>query len=183
MIDDPQAVRGLTMRQFLRSHNVPAHRVPFLFARFLTTMKSATEIPKLYPGIAHAVRQLSESGYRHGIVSSNDTQSIERCLEHNQLRDAFSSVCGTSRLFGKEHRLRKALKEFDANPEDSVYLGDEVRDIEAAKACGIPIVSVTWGLNSRDILVKHNPAFVCDQIDELPDQLEHWYLQNRPGAV
>lgn len=34
-----------------------------------------------------------------------------------------------------------------------MYIGDETRDIEAVKECGIKVVAVTWGYNARQPLV------------------------------
>ena len=40
------------------------------------------------------------------------------------------------------------------------YIGDETRDIDAAKQCGISAVAVTWGFNSEAIIAKHNPHYL-----------------------
>jgi hypothetical protein len=37
----------------------------------------------------------------------------------------------------------------------SLYVGDEVRDIQAAHKAGVAVAAVTWGFNSRDLLARH----------------------------
>jgi phosphoglycolate phosphatase len=43
------------------------------------------------------------------------------------------------------------------SPAQAIYIGDETRDIEACKKVGIPIISITWGMNNKEILSTLNP--------------------------
>lgn len=167
LIDDPQSVRDQTMKQFLKSHQVPAWRVPGLFRHFLKSMQAATRTVRLFPGIVDVVRNLQLAGFEHGIVSSNSTENIRLCLQHNSADTLFADVCGTSKLFGKEHRIRKALKQFGTSPEYCLYVGDEVRDIEAAEASHVSVGCVAWGLNSVEVLNRHAPAFLAAETSDL----------------
>ena len=47
------------------------------------------------------------------------------------------------------------LKLMRLGRDEVVYIGDEARDIDAAQKVGIPIISVTWGFNSSDVLSRH----------------------------
>ena len=40
--------------------------------------------------------------------------------------------------------------------EDVVYVGDETRDIVAARKLGIRVAAVTWGYNSSEALEAHH---------------------------
>ncbi|MFZ1324135.1 MAG: HAD hydrolase-like protein, partial [Candidatus Saccharimonadales bacterium] len=51
--------------------------------------------------------------------------------------------------------------------KDTVYIGDETRDIQAARMAFIRAVSVTWGFNTRRILEKQRPAYLIDTPEEL----------------
>jgi len=51
--------------------------------------------------------------------------------------------------------------------EDVIYIGDEVRDIEAARAAGIKIASVTWGYNLESILTENKPDYIVTQPRDL----------------
>jgi phosphoglycolate phosphatase len=177
-VDDPEEVRNQNMRQFLKSHKVPAWRVPSLFARFLKSMKSAIGTVQLFPGITDAVRELKQAGFRHGIVSSNSTSNIQECLKHNCADGLFDDVCGTSQLFGKERRIRTALKQFDVTTEQCLYIGDEVRDIEAAQAGRVAVGCVGWGLNSPEMLSGHSPVFVADEPGHLSQLINQHFLAN-----
>lgn len=175
-VDDLEAVRNQNMRQFLKSHKIPAWRVPTLFARFLKSMKSAIGTVQLFPGITDAVQDLKQAGFRHGIVSSNSTSNILQCLQYNEADALFDDVCGTSQLFGKERRIRTALKQFGVTAKQCLYIGDEVRDIEAAQAGGVAVGCVGWGLNSPEALDGHSPVFVAAEAGDLPQLINQHFL-------
>ncbi|MHB1319887.1 MAG: HAD family hydrolase, partial [Anaerolineae bacterium] len=45
-------------------------------------------------------------------------------------------------------------------PEDAMYFGDEIRDVEAALAVGMASGAVTWGYNSGASLAAHGATVV-----------------------
>jgi phosphoglycolate phosphatase len=46
-------------------------------------------------------------------------------------------------------------------------VGDETRDIDAAREAGVQCAAVTWGIHSRQVLQKHAPAAIIDKPEEL----------------
>jgi phosphoglycolate phosphatase-like HAD superfamily hydrolase len=69
------------------------------------------------------------------------------------------------------------LRKESLNPEEVVYVGDETRDIEAAKKSQIKVIAVTWGFNSKQVLAAQNPDFLIDRPEELIKVIES--LQER----
>lgn len=105
----------------------------------------------LFPEIKHVIQTLQSQGYKTGIVSSNSLEAIETLLQRNDLSFDFIESSG---IFRKQRTLKKTIIQRNFNPKDVIYIGDEVRDIEACQACGIDILAVTWGLNSKEALEK-----------------------------
>ncbi len=70
-------------------------------------------------------------------------------------------------MFGKETKMRKIIKKEKISPNEVLYVGDEIRDINAAKNTGIDIASVAWGYNTVESLKKHNPEFLIYTPSEL----------------
>jgi phosphoglycolate phosphatase len=166
-IEDGEAARDMTIVQFLRAHRIPYRKVPFLMARFLATQKQSAEPPRVFPGIASAVHGLKAAGIRLGIVSSNDPETIARCLRQEGLTECFEFRVGCSRLFGKHRALRKAVRDAGVPVQRTLYVGDEVRDITAARKVGIGIATVIWGLNSAGLLHKFEPDHEVDEPGKL----------------
>ncbi|MEQ9410385.1 MAG: HAD-IA family hydrolase [Fuerstiella sp.] len=166
-VTDPLAVRDMSMREFLQSHGIAAHRVPLAFSRFLKEVRRNSKSVRLFPGIVDVVRQLAGQGVRQGVVSSNNTSTIQECLQSSRIAEYFELVGGTSRIFGKESGIRSAMKRLGIAADSTLYVGDEIRDIEAARRAEVDIASVTWGLNSARALTNHHPTFCLTTPAEL----------------
>lgn len=171
-IEDPYAVRDMGMREFLKSHGVPLHKIPFAFSTFLKQLRSMATDVALHDGIDQALQQISDHGIVQGVVSSNSTDTIRTCLASNHAETHFDYISGTSRIFGKEKRIAKALQALNVSAQQALYVGDEIRDIEAARAAGLDIAAVTWGLNSVSALTQHQPTYLVSSPAELLTILE-----------
>lgn len=113
----------------------------------------------LCEGIKETLQALHQQDCCLGILTSNAVSNIERYLSHHQIRE-FDFIYGGSSLFGKARLLRKVMKSHNIAPQQACYIGDETRDIEAAKACNIRSVAVSWGFNSPEILAEYAPDYV-----------------------
>ena len=76
-------------------------------------------------------------------------------------------MVGYTRLFGKEVPIRRQVNAVDVPPQQVIYVGDEVRDIEAGRKAGIEVAAVTWGLNSRSLLQRYRPTLLVEEPKEL----------------
>ena len=111
--------------------------------------------------------RLKNTGFNLGILSSNSKINVCKFLENNNLDNIFDFIYSSRHLFGKDKTLLRLLKKRNIPKKNAVYVGDETRDIEAAKKAGISIVSVSWGFNSRKTLEALQP----DQIAGSPGEL------------
>lgn len=126
----------------------------------------ASQVP-VFPGTKEVFAALHERGIRIGMVSSSEERTIRTILEANGLAVDFIAH---SNLFGKARALKKALHKHSLVPADTLYVGDEVRDVEACRKVGIKIIAVTWGLNSKEALEQAG-AETVDTREALLEQL------------
>lgn len=166
-IDDLETVRNTPLSEFAGTHNIPVRKVPLLVRGFLRAQKARMSDVHLCPGVPDVLAAFRESGYRQGIVSSNAQGNIQTCLRANGAEDFFEFINGHTRLTGKQRALRRAIKRFDLTPETVLYIGDDVRDVKAAKTAGIDIVSVSWGISARPLLESQQPTHLVDTPAEL----------------
>jgi phosphoglycolate phosphatase len=160
-IEDPEAVRSLTTRQFLRQQGISLWRLPRIVRRFHSAAAEEAENLKLFPGLAEALDGLSCAGVRLGILSSNKEDTIRRCLRANGAEKHFDFVIGYPRLFGKGKALRRIVRAERRTAAEVLYVGDEVRDIEAAQKARVASAAVTWGLNAEPILRSCRPDLLA----------------------
>ncbi len=104
----------------------------------------------LFPGIDGVIQTLQHEGHRIGIVSSSERSTVLALLEKFGIMADFVYQ---SSLFGKATTLRTVFAEQSIQPEKALYVGDEVRDVDACKKAGLQIIAVTWGLNTKEALL------------------------------
>jgi len=63
--------------------------------------------------------------------------------------------------------LKKVLKLSGIDKRDAIYLGDELRDIQASKKVGLSCGSVTWGVNDADALAELEPDEMFYEVDQV----------------
>jgi phosphoglycolate phosphatase len=168
---DPLAFRDLSIRQILRASKIPLWRLPLLIRKVLAQQSGKMAEVRLFPDVYALLRTLHQSERRLAVLSSNSRDNILTCLRANGADGFFESVDGYPRLFGKARGIRRVLAARGVAPGEGLYVGDEVRDIEAARKAGVAVAAVTWGLNSRALLASHEPDHLIERPEQLYDVL------------
>ena len=101
------------------------------------------------------------------ILSTNKLENIRKYLNKFGLNNYFKEIFEDKSYFGKSHTLDGLLKKIKADKKDVYYIGDEVRDVEAAKKSGIRSVAVAWGFEGDNPLKSANPDFLFHRPEEL----------------
>ena len=67
-----------------------------------------------------------------------------------------------------EPDLRQAIVRAERlDRSDVLYIGDELRDVEAAKKAGVKVAAVTWGFHNAELLRTGTPDYVVNDANEL----------------
>lgn len=165
--DEIEELRDQDARSIIKKLKIPFYKIPQL-ARDMKALQ-AESLTKIHPfkGLPEVLQELKNQGYKLGIVTSNSERNVRSFLKKSDL-ELFESVQSDSSLFGKDRMIAKFLSRNGITREDVIYVGDEMRDIEACRRIGIPIVAVTWGFNSRQGLETLRPDYLIDSPEELP---------------
>lgn len=162
---DLEALRGQPIKEVIRHLGVPMWKMPKIAAKMRSLMAGDLHTLSLFPGIAQGLAQLSDRGVRLAIVSSNSEENVRAVL--GPLAQSIANYeCGVS-LFGKASRLKKALRRFDLPPSSAVYVGDELRDLDAARAAGMDFGAVAWGYTRADALQAAAPSLFFETPDDI----------------
>jgi phosphoglycolate phosphatase len=145
---------------------IPAWKLP-LIARHIRKLKSRDrDAIGIFPGVGTLLRRLSDHGVVLAIVSSNSEANVRRVLGPELAPLIHHYACGAS-LFGKAASFRKVLRWCDVAPAETLCVGDELRDLEAAGEAGIPFAAVTWGYATADALRAHAPDAVFERVEQI----------------
>ncbi|MFN9374868.1 MAG: HAD-IA family hydrolase [Planctomycetaceae bacterium] len=167
-ITDPQALRRMRPREFLKQHRIRLWHIAGLVREWQRGMAAYMSEVELFPGILEALQTLRQAGVRHGILSSNTVDNIRCCLRSRGIEEMFEVIQSAPRLSGKGRALQRLLKERGADPARVVYIGDEARDVLAARKAGVSSGAVGWGLHPLDQLAVHSPTHLIATTDALP---------------
>jgi len=167
--EDIETVRGLGAREIIRRQRVPMWRMPLIAADLRRRKaKDLASIP-LFPGVEAMLGGLAAKGVVCALVSSDAEDNARRALGAGA-RSIAHFACGAS-LFGKAKKFRQVLRRTGIAARETIAIGDEVRDAEAAAKAGIAFGAVTWGYASADALRRTRPARVFERVDEVVAKL------------
>jgi phosphoglycolate phosphatase len=165
-----ETLRGYSARQIVEHLGVPAWKLPRIGIDMRRWMAEDIRQIRPFDGIGAMLRGLSDRSVALAVVSSNAYDNVRHVLgaEHAKLISYYE--CGTS-LFGKRGKLRSVLKKSGARPGEAIFIGDEIRDIEAARAEGIPFGAVAWGYTHVEALEAYAPAEVFADAAEVVEKV------------
>ena len=152
----------LDSRAIIRQSKIPILKLPFLLRRLKSDLNQQITTVQPIEGMPEAIRELKRHDHSLGIVTSNSEPNVSAFLEHHNLLHLFDFVKSGTTIFGKHRIIRRLLKQKNIDIQNTVYVGDETRDIESAKAIDMPIISVSWGFNDHSVLAQYSPNQLID---------------------
>lgn len=142
------------------------------FQILLYVLKGRRELAKhitrlhTFAGLTKVIRKLSETNTL-GIVSSNSRKNIHTFLKKEGIDRYFKFIESSPTIFEKSKKIELVIKRYKFEKNQTIYVGDEIRDIDAAKKTGIKCVTVTWGFANKNLLKRFHPDFLIDSPREL----------------
>ena len=129
----------------------------------------------LYEGVPELLEFLQASGIPWGIVTNKTETLTLPIIEAANLRHSISClVCGDTLSKSKPDPapVSLACSILDVHPEATLFVGDDVRDLEAGRAAGTQTAAVHYGYGSyelNDRLVAgsfqvHHPADLAELV-------------------
>lgn len=159
--DEIPMLKNTDSKTLMRLYKIPVYKIPIIIYEAAKQIQHILLTLQPFVGIPHTLEQLHEAGYQLSIVSSNSEENVKAWLEHHRLTQYFQHIQHAPHYYGKSQTLKRILKLTPHAKEKTCYIGDETRDIEAAKQTGIECIAVTWGFHSETLLVQYQPQYVA----------------------
>ncbi|WP_158996971.1 HAD-IA family hydrolase [Pigmentibacter ruber] len=121
----------------------------------------------LNPQIIEMFQYLNKDKIQLIILSSNSKNLIKDIIQKNLNYISFIEIIGDVSLFKKSKKIKEVMNKYKVNYNDIIYIGDEVRDIIAAKKVSISSIAVLWGKESEALLSKEKPNYIVKNGQEL----------------
>lgn len=164
-VEEFQSLRTMGNREIIAHLGVPMWKLPQIAGFMRRAMASEAASVRLFPGAADLLLRLKAAGIGIAIVSSNAEDGIRAALG-----DVAATVdlyeCGAA-LFGKAQHFKLAIRHSGLDPARVLAIGDEARDIEAARKVGVAAGAVSWGYADPDFLQELGPDRFFSRMDEI----------------
>ncbi len=122
-----------------------------------------------YPGIMETLNKLSSQGKQMAVVSNKFYAATQELCRHF-FGDYIKVAIGERENIRKKpapDTVLEALRQLGVSKEGAVYIGDSDVDIDTARNCGMPCISVLWGFRDRQFLLEHGATTLISQPEEL----------------
>lgn len=158
--EEQEAMRGHPPREVMRALGIPSWKLPLIAVHARKRARAAEAFP-LFEGTLDLLDTLIARGIPVAVVSSNAEAVVRRALGPEISRRISAWSCGAG-MFGKAKHFRDVIRRMKAAPEHTIAVGDEIRDIDAAREVGIRCVAVSWGFAPADALREAGPDHVFE---------------------
>lgn len=165
--DEIDGLRDLTSRELIKYLKIPIYKIPSVLCSARKHMQNEMQTLLPFANLTEILQRLYDMKIPLGILTSNSSENVTRWLERNKIERLFNFINIESNYFGKKRILRKILKAYKIDKSQAFYIGDETRDVEAAKECEVYSVAVTWGFNSEKILTQHQPHYIVRKPEDI----------------
>ena len=167
--EELEGMRGLSAREIKARLKVSMWQLPVIVSDMRKRKLAAASETSLFAGIPAMLADLQRLGIRTAIVSSDSEASVRLVLGPTaSLITRFD--CGAA-VFGKHWKFRRVARKLGAEPSETICIGDELRDIDAARAAGMDSGAVAWGYALPAALQAAGPTHFFNAIDEITQRL------------
>jgi len=166
-----EEIKSMHALKVVQHFGIPLYQLPFFVFKAKKVFRNKILNVNIFPEIKPILKELKTS-YRLAILSSNSHENISYILENNNI-NIFDFIHSGSSIFGKARSIKSAIKKHSLSLSDVAYIGDEARDIDAAKKLKIPIVSVCWGFNSKSLLSSLKPDQLVEDFSQFINAVEN----------
>ncbi|AQR74455.1 HAD-IA family hydrolase [Sphingomonas sp. LM7] len=173
--DQVEMLRHKSSREVIDFLGISRWKMP-LIARHLRKLVglNAHQI-ELFPGTPDLLERLADTGVKIALVTSNSEANARKILGDGHAARIDFYACGSS-LFGKAPKFRRVLKKMGIPAAQALAIGDETRDVDAAREVGMRAGSVLWGYASETALGALEP----DALFREPQDILDYIAAHRP---
>jgi phosphoglycolate phosphatase len=168
--DQIDGLRSYDSRQLIKHLGVSKWRLPAIMRDMRRLKTEHLHAIPLFPGVDQLLQAIKAHGLVLAMVSSDSEANVRRALGAESAGLIEHFACGAS-LFGKPAKFAKTLKASGVPASQTICIGDEVRDSEAARKVGLHFGAVSWGYASPETLQACAPDEIFSSIDDMRAKL------------
>lgn len=153
-------------QRVIQARSLPFWKIPIIARDMRRRMRADARQIHPFPGVASTLQSLADRGARLAIVSSNARENVESVLGAQTCALIQRFECSVP-IHGKARVLRRVSRRMNLPPSQAIYIGDELRDLQAARQAGMPFGAVSWGYNTLAALQSGQPEEVFTRFEDI----------------
>ena len=130
----------------------------------------------LFEGVLPMLAELKGRHHWLTVATGKSRSGLNEALQAVELRGVFDGSRTADETAGKPNplMLNELMREFGAEPERTLMIGDTTHDLQMAVNAGCASVGVSYGAHDHGQFEPLNPRFIAHSVKELHD----WLLAN-----
>ena len=146
-----------------------------LFQIMKTFEENASKTTELQDSCVEVLRDLVKRNVKIGLVTSNNKKTAHDILKKFDIYNFFDIIIcreDTYRHKPDPTPLQKAIKGLNMKNEETIFIGDSVFDVNAAKNLGIPVIGIAKNESDITRLRKYKPEYLVENLKEVNEILK-----------
>ncbi len=164
-------VIGLGLAQALAhaAPDVPPSRYPELSARYQHHYRRLANELTLFDGVLPMLADLKRRHHWLVVATGKSRRGLDEVLTDVALAGVFDGSRTADETAGKPHPLMlyELMREFGAEPERTLMIGDTTHDLQMAQAAGCDSVGVSYGAHADSAFAPYQPKAVVHSVADL----------------
>ena len=149
----------LSDKDFYEMRNTHKNYQDLIYSDYISPCKGAIK----------TLKYLKENKIATSIVTSRNPDSVKKYLAAFDMLSVFSHI--VTPLDTVNHKpsadpVLKALELMKAQPEEAVFIGDSIYDIESGNRAGVQTVYTSWA-NADFSKTEYQPDYIISDLEEL----------------
>lgn len=164
--EELHSLKSLSFKDLINMIDIPYLKIPKRVREGQKLMKkNMSAIEPFQPNLKEVLLQIRSKVEVMGIITSNIGKNVKKFIDNEDI-NFFDFIISTA-ILGKEKKIEYISKKYKINPCEILYIGDETRDVDACKTAQVSCAAVTWGYNYPEALLKHNPDYIINDLEEI----------------
>jgi len=156
--------------------DLPRERYPELGQRYRQHYFAAQHELTLFDGVLPMLNELKARHHWLAVATGKSRRGLDDVLKAVELQSLFDGTRTADETAGKPdpRMLLELMREFGADPDRTLMVGDTTHDLQLALNAGCASVGVSYGAHDHETFGELEPRFVAHTVQDL----HRWLVDN-----
>ena len=149
--------------------DVPKEKYPLLGERYRHHYLATQHDISLFDGVLPMLADLKGRHHWLTVATGKSRRGLDDVLASRQLHGIFDGSRTADETAGKPdpRMLHELMREFGANPERTLMIGDTTHDLQMARNAGVASVGVSYGAHEPHDFGALGPRYIAHSVADL----------------